>query len=188
MKKDSGLVEHVRNYFQEGGAPAKSVQEQLGLDEDFVFDQQEAMTDPESDSAKLMNAHVDSLVSQRVGQIAQAEQARSVQMYQAQKLQKDELAFKAKHGMTDEQYQVFKDTAQKHTMTLDDVHYLLNRDKTAQNVASNTKQEMLNQMKNVRNMPTSASGANSQGGVTSEDRGVFDSILGNDNSIDNLFG
>ena len=188
MKKDSGLVDHVRNYFQEGGAPAKSVQEQLGLDEDFVFDQQEAMTDPESDSAKLMNAHVDSLVSQRVGQIAQAEQTRSVQMYQAQKLQKDELAFKAKHGMTDEQYQVFKDTAQKHTMTLDDVHYLLNRDKTAQNVASNTKQEMLNQMKNVRNMPTSASGANSQGGVTSEDRGVFDSILGNDTSIDNLFG
>ena len=188
MKKDSGLVEHVRNYFQEGGAPAKSLQEKLGLDEDFVFDQQEAVTDPESDSAKLMNAHVDTLVSQRVGQIAQSEQKRSMQVYQAQKLQQDELAFKTKHGMTDEQYGSFKEQAQKHTMTLDDVHYLLNKNQTAQNVASNTKQEMLSQMKNVRNMPTSASGANSQGGVTSEDRNVFDSILGNDNSVDNLFG
>tara|TARA_R100000808_G_scaffold18630_1_gene40762 strand:+ start:3054 stop:3962 length:909 start_codon:yes stop_codon:yes gene_type:complete len=188
MKKDSGLVEHVRNYFKEGGAPAKSLQEKLGLDEDFVFDQQEAMTDPESDSAKLMNAHVDTLVSQRVGQIAQSERQRSMQMYQAQKLQKDEIDFKAKHGMTDEQYAAFKEQASKHTMTLDDVHYLLNKNQTAQNVATNTKQEMLSQMKNVRNMPTSASGANSQGGITSEDRGVFDSILGNDNSVDNLFG
>jgi hypothetical protein len=188
MKKDSGLVEHVRNYFKEGGAPAKSLQEKLGLDEDFVFDQQEAVTDPESDSAKLMNAHVDTLVSQRVGQIANSERQRSMQMYQAKKLQKDEIDFKAKHGMTDEQYAVFKEQASKHTMTLDDVHYLLNKNQTAQNVASNTKQEMLSQMKNVRNMPTSASGANSQGGVTSEDRGVFDSILGNDNSVDNLFG
>ena len=188
MKKESGLVEHVRNYFKEGGAPAKSLQEKLGLDEDFVFDQQEAVTDPESDSAKLMNAHVDTLVSQRVGQIANSERQRSMQMYQAKKLQKDEIDFKAKHGMTDEQYAVFKEQASKHTMTLDDVHYLLNKNQTAQNVASNTKQEMLSQMKNVRNMPTSASGANSQGGVTSEDRGVFDSILGNDNSVDNLFG
>lgn len=135
-----------------------------------------------------MNAHVDTLVSQRVGQIANSERQRSMQMYQAKKLQKDEIDFKAKHGMTDEQYAVFKEQASKHTMTLDDVHYLLNKNQTAQNVASNTKQEMLSQMKNVRNMPTSASGANSQGGVTSEDRGVFDSILGNDNSVDNLFG
>ena len=49
---------------------------------------------------------------------------------------------------------------------------------------------MLNQMKNVRNMPTSASGANSQGSKENQsiDREVFDNILGFDNSVDNLFG
>ena len=41
MKNDSGLVDHVRNYLQNGGAPAPSVRAQLGLDEDFIFDQQE---------------------------------------------------------------------------------------------------------------------------------------------------
>ena len=46
----------------------------------------------------------------------------------------------------------------------------------------------MNQMKNVRNIPTSASGANSQGETVSEDRNVFNSILGNDNGVDNLFG
>ena len=83
MKKDSGLVDHVRNYLVEGGKPAKSIQEQLKLDEDFVFDQHEAMTNPDSDSAKLMNAHVDSLVQQRVNQVAQTEKQRAVQYQQA---------------------------------------------------------------------------------------------------------
>ena len=91
--------------------------------------------------------------------------------------------------MSDEEFAQFKEKAQGHRMTLDDINYLLNRDKAAQNVANSTKEDMLNQMKNVRNMPTSASGANSQGGKdTNLDREVFDNILGFDNSVDNLFG
>jgi len=188
MKTDSGLVEHVRTYLQDGGAPAKSIQEQLKLDEDFVFDQHEAMTNPESDSAKVMNAHVDTLVQQRVGTMVEQEQNKAVQIQHAKKMQSDELAFKEKHKMSDEDFNIFKEAASNHTMTLDDVHYLLNKEGTANNVASNTKKEMLNQMKNVRNMPTSASGANSQKKSISEDRNVFESILGNDNGVDNLFG
>ena len=188
MKNDSGLVEHVRDYLQSGGTPAKSIQEKLNLDEDFIFDQQEAMTDPESDSAKVMNAHVDSLVTSRVADVLNAEKTKNMQMQQAQQLQKDELDFKAKNNMSDEDYAVFKDAAKNHKMTLDDIHYLLNKNNNEKNVASNTKKEMLNQMKNVRNMPTSASGANSQGETVSEDKSVFDSILGTGNSADNLFG
>mgnify|MGYP003113881603 FL=1 len=188
MKNDSGLVEHVRNYLTQGGAPAKSIQEQLGLDEDFIFDQQEAITDPDSDSAKLMNAHVDGLVQQRVGQLVSQEQQRSLEVAAQKERQSEEIAFKKKHNMTEEQFADFKARAQQHTMTLDDVNFILNKDKTAANVAQNTQKEMLNQMKNVRNIPTSASGANSQGEKVSEDGNVFKSILGFDNGVDNLFG
>lgn len=188
MKNDSGLVDHVRDYLQNGGAPTKSIQENLGLDEDFIFDQQEAMTDPNSDSAKVMNAHVDGMVRQRVGEMAQRQQVQANNNAKVQKLRADEGAFKQKHRMTDEQYANFKKQAQTHQMTLDDVHFILNKDRAAQNVASNTKKDMLNQMKNVQNMPTSASGANSQGKSKTEDQNVFESILGFDNSVDNLFG
>lgn len=189
MKKDSGLVNHVREYLQGGGQPAKSIQEQLKLDEDFVFDPQEAMTDGDSDSAKLMNAHVDRLVQGRVQQMLTAEQKRANKIQTARVRVTEEEMFKKKNSMSDEQFAQFKEKAQDHKMTLDDINYLLNRDQTAQNVAKSTKQDMLNQMKNVRNMPTSASGANSQGGKdTNPDRDVFDSILGFDNSVDNLFG
>ena len=188
MKNDSGLVDHVRNYLVNGGEPAKSIQQELKLDEDFVFDQQEAMTDPDSDSAKLMNAHVDGLVKQRVGEMVSTEQQRAQQIYAAKQKEQQEAEFKAKHNMDEEQFEAFKADAQQHVMTLDDVNIILNQKNVAKNVASSTKKEMLNQMKNVRNMPTSASGANSQGETISEERDVFNSILGNNDSVDNLFG
>ena len=177
MKKDSGLVDHVRDYLRNGGQPAKTIQEQLGLDEDFVFDQSEAMSDPESDSAKLMNAHVDRMVQARVSQMIKQEKDRSAVLSRAAQRKKDELAFMKKNGMSESDFAAFKEKAKQHTMTLDDVNYILNRDKQNARVADSTKQDMLKQMKNVRNMPTSASGVNSQGEVKSPERSAFDQIL-----------
>ena len=48
---------------------------------------------------------------------------------------------------------------------------------------------MLNQMKNVRNIPTSASDSNNQGNSQkTPDNTVFDNMLGLDEDVDNLFG
>ena len=188
MKNDSGLVDHVRDYLVNGGKPAKSIQEKLELDEDFVFDQQEAMTDPDSDSAKLMNAHVDGMVQGRVNQMLQAEQGRAQKIQQAKARTVEEQAFKDKHKMSEDQFDTFKARAKEHIMTLDDVNYLLNRDTNNTNVANSTKKDMLNQMKNVRSMPTSASGANNQDPGRSESDEVFDAIKGLDDGVDNLFG
>ena len=188
MKKDSGLVDHVRDYLVSGGKPAASIQEQLKLDEDFVFDAQDAVTDGNSDSAKLMNAHVDTIVQQRVGQMLQSEKRNAAQVQHKTAKKAEEIAFKEKRNMTDEQFGEFIQKAKQHTLTLEDVDHLLNKDKVAANVAESTKKDMMNQMDNVRNMPTSASGANSQAKQTSEDQDVFDRLLGLDNELDNLFG
>jgi hypothetical protein len=187
MKNDSGLVDHVRDYLKSGGKPAKSVQEQLGLGEDFVFDANE-ITDPDSDSAKVMNAHVDQMVQNRVGQMLNVEKQRAQKIQQTQARATEEKAFMEKHKMSEADFHAFKEKAQQHVMTLDDVNYLLNRSQNNTNVANSTKAEMLNQMKNVRNMPASASGANSQGQQRSESDEVFDMINGFDNDVDNLFG
>jgi hypothetical protein len=187
MKNDSGLVDHVRDYLKNGGQPAKSVQDQLGLSEDFVFDAND-IADPDSDSAKVMNAHVDKMVQQRVGQMLNVEKQRAQQMQQAQTRASEEQAFMKKHNMSETDFNSFKEKAQQHVMTLDDVNYLLNRNQNNANVANSTKTDMLNQMKNVRNMPASASGANSQGQNRSESDQVFDLINDFDNDVDNLFG
>jgi len=188
MKNDSGLVDHVRDYLTGGGKPAKSIKEQLQLDEDFVFDQQEAMENPDSDSAKLMNAHVDGLVQQRVGSMIENEKKRAIAVNKAKQMQLNEAEFKKKKNMSDQEFADFKQKAQNHTLTLDDVHFLLNRNKVTQNVAQSTQKEMLNQMKNVQNMPASASSANSQRVEKSQDREVFENILDLDEATDNMFG
>ena len=188
MKQDSGLVNHVRDYLTGGGQPSKTIQEQLNLGEDFVFDQQEAMTNPDSDSAKVMNAHVDRLVQTRVGQVLQSEKQNAQALQAKVQKQRDEEAFRQKHNMSEEQFAEFVGKAKTHVLSLDDINYLLNRDKAATNTANATRNDMLNQMKNVQNMPTSASGANSQSQPKNPDNNIFDGILGLDGGLDNLFG
>ena len=189
MKRDSGLVDHVRGYLKNGGKPNQSVKDKLGLDEDFIFDQQEAMENPDSDSAKLMNAHIDGLVQNRVNQVLTREK-QNAQVMQKQFVQKkQEKEFMTKHGMTEEEFAQFKEQAKSRRLELDDIHYLLNKDKAATNVANNTKQDMLNQMKNVRNIPTSSSDSNNQGdNKKSADDSIFDNLAGSDGGLDNLFG
>ena len=188
MRNDSGLVQHVREYLVNGGKPAKSIQEELNLGEDFIFDANEAMSEPDSDSAKLMNAHVDGLVQKRVSSMVSKEKENS-QVLQAQiAKKKEEQDFRDRHQMTDEEYADFVDKAQNHILTLEDVNYLINRDKVATNAANATRADMLSQMKNVRDMPASASGANSQGNKNDPDGDIFDGLLALDGGVDNLFG
>tara|TARA_R110002020_G_scaffold109463_4_gene253298 strand:- start:13730 stop:14617 length:888 start_codon:yes stop_codon:yes gene_type:complete len=189
MKRDSGLVDHVRGYLENGGKPNKSIKESLGLDEDFVYDQQDAIENPDSDSAKVMNAHIDGLVQSRVNQVLTREKQAAGQMQQKFVQKKQEAEFMQKHGMTQEEFGKFKQQAQSRKLQLDDIHYILNKDKAAANVANNTKADMLNQMKNVRNIPTTASDSNNQGNnQKNPDDKLFDGMLGLDGDVDNLFG
>ena len=98
------------------------------------------------------------------------------------------LDFQKRHNMSNEDFQAMMAAAGKRKITLDDVYHLLNKDKANQNVAKNTKDDMLKQMKNVRNIPTSASGTNSAQVQSSPDSDVFDKVIGSDGDIDNLFG
>ena len=187
MKKDTGLVEHVRDYLREGGAPAKSLKDKLGLGEDFEFNPQD-LEDPGSDSSKLLNAQVDAQVQQRLKTVLTKER-QGVQRAQANHRRKQEADdFRSRHKMSDEEFQTMMGAAQKRKITLDDVYYLLNKDKVQTNVANSAKDDMLKQMKNVRNIPTSASGTNSAQVQSSPDDNVFDQIVGSDGEIDNLFG
>ena len=91
--------------------------------------------------------------------------------------------------MSEDQFQDMVGKAKQHVLSLDDIHYLINRDQANQNVANAAKQDMLNQMQNVRNIPATASGANSQGdGRPSFEDEVFNTLLDSDGNVDNLFG
>tara|TARA_R100000278_G_scaffold72720_1_gene57080 strand:- start:6159 stop:6998 length:840 start_codon:yes stop_codon:yes gene_type:complete len=187
MKKDGGLVDHVRGYLENGGTN-QSIQSKLGLDEDFEFDANE-LGDPSSDSSKVLNAHVDKLVQSRVSQMnqAQAEQAQRDSL--KQKRIEEEKKFRANHPeMGDDEYQDLLVKASQRTLSLEDIHYIINRDEANNKVAQNVKKDMVEQMKNARNIPASASGLNSAPQNTNANDNVFDALKGVDEELDNLFG
>ena len=64
----------------------------------------------------------------------------------------------------------------------------MNQGRVSQNVANATKNDMLNQMKNVRDIPTSQSAANNAGKPNNVNDGVFDALLNSDGNIEELLG
>ena len=105
--------------------------------------------------------------------------------YQEQQQVQD---FMQRTGMDENQMNVMQDWANSRELTIDDIHLLMNKEQSAQNIANNTKQEMLGQMKAVRNLPTSASNANSAPDERSPADAIFDILKGMDDGAENLFG
>ena len=183
MKKDPNLVNHVRDYFEGGGSTPKKVTEKLGLDDDFIFDADEAVSNSDSDSAKVLQATIDGVVSQRLGNYAKEQEVQSKRIGA-------EKEFRAKHEMTDDQWQNFVKFANSRSLSLDDIYYLMNRESRDKNAAQSTRQDMAKQMKRVRQKPQSAS---SIGGAVrneqpSQEDQVFNAILGIDSELESVFG
>ena len=192
MKRDSGLVSHVRDYFDNGGAVPNNVQERLKLDEDFQFDPDDMVKNPDSDSRKVFNTMVDGIVQKRANEILDGEKQKSVAMQQKLEAHNEAEKFRERYNMTKEDFVGFAEQAKTHfgsrRLTFDEMYTLMNQGKAAENVASATKADMLNQMKNVRDIPTSQGSVNAAPNQTNPDNDVFDAILGLDNDLDNMFG
>jgi hypothetical protein len=192
MKKDGNLVSHVRNYFENGGNVPNDVKSNLNLPEDFQFDPDEMVNNPESDSRKVFDKMVGSAVNQKANQIMQQQEAENQQRAYKSHVSKSANEFMKKNGLTVEEFQSFVAEAQnrfsKDGMTFDDMYLILNKDRVNQNVANATKTDMLNQMKNVRDIPTSGSNANNAGQPVSQVDNVFDAMLNSDGNIEELLG
>jgi hypothetical protein len=192
MKKDSGLVDYVREYFTKGGNVPDNVKEQLKLNEDFEMDMDDAINNPDSSSKKVFNTMVDNVVKKRINETLDSEREKAEQFRQQISARKQAEEFMKKNGLTQEEFANFlqesKEHYDKNGMTYDDMYYLMNRDKTNANVANSAKKDMLNQMKNVRSIPTSQSNANSSKTSKDPNDNLFDSLLGLDEGIDTLFG
>ena len=189
MKLDNNLVQYVKDYLIKGGAPAKSIQQDLGVAEDFEFDANEAVTNKQSDSAKVLDAHVDAVVNKKIQGMVQS-QIENVKKAEVQESKKNqELEFKKKYNMSDEDFSKMVGKAKEHTMSLEDIHYLVNKEKIEANIANSTKEEMMKQMQNVKNIPQTIGSVKSLGTTSkSDDDKIFDSILSSEENLDSLFG
>ena len=181
MKDDPNLVSHVRNYFEGGGQAPKNMKEQLKLDEDFVFDPDEAVSEPGSDSAKVLNATIDGVVQQRLNDTLGRQKTENKRLSQ-------ESDFRQRFEMSEDEWGDFKTFAKNKTLTLDDIYYLKNRESRETNIAKDASTQVAQQMKNVNERPQSLATTGSQEVETSQDDQLFNSILGIDKELESAFG
>ena len=192
MKKDNGLVNHVRDYFKNGGVVNKNIKEQLKLDEDFQFDPDDMVSNPESDSRKVFDNMVSNIVNQKANEIINQQNQQAEQSRHNETVKKQAAEFMQKHGMTEDEFRAFATEAQSRInergITFDDMYAMVNQNKVNANVANATKKDMINQMKNVRDIPTSVGSSNNAGKTNSINDDAFDALLNSDGNIEELLG
>jgi len=181
MREDPNLITHVRNYFEGGGQTPQTMTEKLNLDEDFAFDADDAFSQPESDSAKVLGATIDGIVQRRLNGALQGQRAEN------QKLAK-ETDFRSRHELNDEQWETFVDFAKSKSLELDDIYYLMNRKNRDGKIADNVRQEVHNKMREVQQQPGTLATQGSTAVEQSPDDSVFDAILGSTNELEEAFG
>ena len=181
MKEDPNLIKHVRGYFEGGGNAPSSMKEQLKLDEDFEFDSQDAFSNENSDSARVLNATIDGLVQRRLSDYASKQSAEN------QRLSK-ESSFREKHEMSQDDWEDLVGFAKEKKLDLEDIYYLKNRQNREQNIHKNAQEEVAKQVRSTQSRPQSLAAA---GGAPpqseSPDDKVFDQLLGGE-SINRLLG
>ena len=184
LNEDQDLVEVVKDYLVNG-----KQEPDMKLPEDFEFDLQSAIGDPNSDSAKYFNSLMDKAVSSKVNNIMGQERQRAEAQKSQEKLAKDAEVFKEKTGISDNDFDDLIEWANKHKMSYEDLYYMKNRDKIGQNVSNATREDMLNQMQAVRDIPSSNANVNSAPAPKKDsNREVLDALKGLDQESDNLFG
>jgi len=181
MKDDPNLVTHVRNYFEGGGQAPKNMKEQLKLDEDFVFDPDEAVSEPDSDSARVLQSTIDGVVQKRLSDTLGKQKAENQRLSQ-------ESDFRQRYEMNEDEWTDFRDFAKQKTLTLDDIYYLKNRESRETNIAKDASTQVAQQMKNVNVRPQSLATSGSQEVESSQDDQLFNSILGIDKDLESAFG
>ena len=187
LEQDAELVDVVRGYLDKGTKP--DMKQSLNLGDDFVFDMDEAISDPNSKSAQVFNTIVDQRADQKAGDRISAERQKAQQAAQKRNLQSQTKQFVDTNKMTKDEFSDLSKWAQTHQLSWDDIYLLKNRDKANAKIANNSKQEVLDQMKTVKSVPATASSA---GGENPGDRdhndSIFDLIQKADNNLDNVFG
>lgn len=186
LKEDSGAIDHLKSYVQQGGEIPKPVREQLNLGEDFTFDTDD-IDNADTDTGKLVQHLVDTRVQKGVSQMLQSERQKAMQMQQQQAQMQQRQDFMKRMGYNEEQMQDLESRAKNTPMTYDTMHMVLNQDQVRQNIQKSTQQDIQNQMQNVRNIPTSIGGTNNAGqGMTSEEQ-MYNTIFGGLQNDENPF-
>ena len=186
LKEDTGMVDAIKNYVENGSQPV-DVKQALNLPEDFVFDLDDAVANPGSLSAKALEYTISGVVDRRVNTKLQQDNAVRKEETQKQQQLREAGEFKQRMNISDDEYSTMMDWAGRHKTSLEDIYYLKNRGQRDQKVAKGAKEDMLKQMKSLRDIQTSVSNQNTVKADVRHEDALFEALKNVDEGLEGLF-
>jgi len=180
MKKDPQLVDTVKDYL-ENGPKERSLKEEIGIPDDFVFDPDEAFSNPKSPSAQVFDRAVDRVVEDRLKHTESKVANTLSDRDNKAKVKQEAEAWMKKNNVSEKEFEDMMKKATDYKIGYDDIHFLLNKDRVKGNISKSVKSGRVEQMKNVRSVPQTAGGTGSAdvSDITEDDR-VFNAIKNSD--------
>ena len=184
MRKDPNLTQHIEGYF-EGGGQAKTIQQRLGLPEEFVYDSDEAMTDPTSDSAKLLKATINEAVRGELSTGLKAQREQDKRQKLVEKRKEEEQAFKDEHP--DENWDEMEEFMNEHVLSLEDIKLIKDRDSRDSTISDSVRKAQMDKMKKTQNVPSSLASTASSAGDSKSPGERLVGLLNSLDSVDSVF-
>ena len=170
ITNDDGLYQLIDEYFQ---SPDSERQKRaLGLPEDFQMDMDEAVTNPDSPSGRVLAKLVESQASKIVEQREQAARARDSLSKQAEQL-------KSKYGLTDEQVTELVAESRNIPLTLEDVWLVRNKENLINAARTQGAQGVMAAQKKAKGITPSGARA---GTAATRGKAFIDELLEFDNN------
>jgi len=156
VNMQSQNIQNTQNQQVDEKVQPKNLKEALGLPDDFVYDDAEAVDDPESDSGRLLNARI--AIQQKRMQLADTEKADAKASETEYLKQKD--ALMKQYKLDEKGYAKFEKQMEQRQFSLEDMYLAINRQQYAENVSRSTARQFSSQRERMTtNIPSLANNA-----------------------------
>ena len=189
MKKDPGAAQAVLNHLS-GKAKAQEAsnpRELFGLDKEFVFDMDDALDNPQSQSASVMNNWITTVANNIVADKVKEIETQQQQTAEDASTRAKQEAFMKEKGWTQDQFDNWMERVNESLaggMDYNHLDKIVSSEQRASNIANSTKKQLMNQMKNVSQYPNTVSSANSvPSAEMNPDDAIFDVVKGVDAAV-----
>ena len=176
IQNDEGAYNALSNYIKGNQTVQDSVKAELGLSEDFEFNQQEAINNPGSDSAKVLQRMMEKTAQKVAKQTEQTVTQKMADKERKEAIRQEALALKAKFKLSDDELAEFFNKIKGYRPTLEDLFLALNKDKVQENLINNIVNEKLGP-KNKQNRSVGKAGGGSEQSV---EHLIMDTIINSD--------
>jgi len=169
MRDDPNIVQLVYDYVQSGDK-SQATTAGMNLPEDFIFDMEEALKDPNSDSGRVLDKVVDRKVQSKID--TRVAEERQVSTLENQK------ANLRSRGVPEAEISEALDWAEDYHITLEDVLILKNRKLRDSKISKQKASEAAAQSKKVKATPKSLAATGGDAGDNKDpDKELFGKIL-----------